>query len=170
MMKTIRILAILILTCMLVFASYVIVSADDNSCRDLWGFSYSLEFPPGYWSTGWHNYEFELTDPNGTEYTYLDFQVTEEADLVRGQVYLRFWTLRSAEGLLTEINPLQDTVMQVSWGPGLSYTEMKDFRSGTAVEVRWDGGDWISLEAGPLMNWCGYENNGHFLRSWGPKY
>ena len=141
-----------------------------------WTSSYSLELPAGYWTLGWHSYDFALTDAEQTSFFHVDFYVTDAAPLHKGQVQLRFLGMRSVDDVVTEINPAQDTVMQVTFvygnpdfTPG-TREQAEAQRAAISVQVRWDGGGWITLPSGPLTKFCAVANPGRFMRSWGKSY
>jgi hypothetical protein len=141
-----------------------------------WTSSYSLELSAGYWTPGWHSYDFDLTDAGQTSFYHIDFYVTDAAPLHKGQVQLRGLGMRSVDDEVTEINPAQDTVMQVTFVYG-----NPDFTPGTreqaeaqratlTVQVQLDSGGWIALPSGPLTKFCAVANPGRFMRSWGMNY
>lgn len=144
-----------------------------SGCGHQWTWSHTLEFPPGFWEAGFHQYDFLVSSPQGTSYYHWDFQAIEDAPLHQGQAILRYWVVTSADGPLTEVSPAQDTAMQLTWiwGPDeLSRKEAEAFRASSALQVRWDGGEWVNVPAGPLTKGCAWDNPGHFQRSWGHNY
>ena len=157
----------LLLACMLLFAGFAPVGAEPSDNAKQWLFSHSLEFPPGFWEPGAHSYDFHLR-ADGVDYTFhVEFEVTDDAPLYKGQVQLRFGGLSTPEGGVTEINPAQDTVMQLTWLAGTDRQAAKAFRETSNLEISWDGGDWVDVPAGPLTKASAFFNPGKFKRSWG---
>ncbi len=141
-----------------------------------WTSSYTLELPTGYWTPGWHSYDFALTDAEQTSFFHVDFQVTDAAPLHKGQVQLRFTALHSVDGVVSEINPAQDTVMQLTliygnpdFTPG-TREQAKAQRAAVTVQMRWDSGGWITVPSGPLTKLCAFANPGRLMRNWGTSY
>ncbi len=171
-MKT-RLLAGLLIVFALAFWSFLPAKVEANDCAQQWTWSHTLEFAPGFWEVGSHQQEFLWSSPEGTSYWQLEFQATEEAPLHQGQVFLRYWVITSADGSITETNPAQDTAMQLTWIWGrdeMSRQEAEAFRTATTLQVRWDGGEWVDVPAGPLTNGCAWDNPAHFQRSWGRNF
>ena len=169
-MKVIRVTASLLIVLVIGFSAVYIVGATDNDCKNSWGFSSSLEFEPGYWTPGDHNYEMKIdAGPISPFYVYNEFKVTDSENQLKGQVQFRFNGLRSIDGYITQIHPSQDTVMQFAWkgDEGESRDEIVDIQSQTIVQFRWDGGDWVTVYPGPVTSFCALDNPGKFMRSWG---
>ena len=115
-MKVIRVAASLLIVWVICFSAVYIVGAEDEECIHRWDFRYSLEFEPGYWTPGPHNYEMEIVGgPYDGTFWINEFEATESADPIKGQVQLRLSGLTSIDEGITEIHPSQDTVMQLSW-------------------------------------------------------
>ncbi len=172
-MKALRFATSALLALALSLLSAAPVAAQGNDCATTWVHSHSLELPPGFWSSGSHNYEIAGSESGVPFSFYREFLVTNAAPLIRGQAYLRFVGVATSQGPVTEINPAQDTVMQITFlysDPVLARPQAEASRAATTVQMRWDGGSWISVAPGPLMKLCTFDNPGHFLRSWGPKF
>lgn len=165
-MRTLRLAAFLLLLCVSAYAASPQVEAQTHDCDDTWTFSSSLEFAPGYWQPGWHTYEFAWSTFEGSDQRQMTFLATADAPLVKGQVQLRFWALVTADGPVTEINPAQDTVMQLSYVSMEDRLYAKNLRASLVLRVRWDGGEWVTVPAGPITKQCAYNNPGLFRRSW----
>jgi hypothetical protein len=69
---------------------------------------------------------------------------------------------------LTEINPAQDTFMQVTIGPGMTKTEAVAYAQSAVIQFRWDGGAWVTVAPGPVA--CvpdfGAGQVGYYFRYW----
>ena len=167
-MRILKLGTILIITCALVFAIIVGAGAEGRDCKNRWALSYSYELPPDFWSSGTHEYEFEIVLDGATINFPQSFDVAEDSDLYKKQVFLRVLGLSSPEGYIEEINISQDTVFQVTFDIPGTRQEAEETASETAAKIRWDGQDWIELSAGPLANWCSWPNAGHFKRTWAP--
>lgn len=168
-MKT-HLFARLLILFALAFLTSFPSGVEAQGCSHQWGWSHTLEFPPGFWEAGAHEYEFLWSAPSGNENCHVEFQASAEVPRRKGQVILRFWGLTSVEGVVEEINPAQDTALQLTWLASPPRAEAADSRLATTLQVHWDGGEWVDVPAGPLTNWCAYDNPAHFMRSWGPKY
>lgn len=174
-MKIVRLALMLLLVCTFSFVGFYEVLAGDKSCAQDWAFSFTLDLRPDFWSIGSHNYTLEVTDEYGTYPPFeIDFDVTGDASLYDRQVFLRWYGLVAPQWTsITEINPSQDTVFQVTWVFPTDWTRIEagEFKTGTATRVKWDGGEWVDIPAGPIVNTCsGGLNPSLFQRSWGPKY
>ena len=172
-MKALQLVSILLMASVLALAGFSQVTVEAKDCAQRWAWSHTVEFRPGFWQPGSHNYYFAWSAPNGDSYRHRTFNVTQDAPLHKGQVLLRFWVIESADGPITEINPAQDTAMQLTWiwAPGeMTRQEAEAFRAATTLQVRWDSGEWVTVPAGPVANACATDNPGHFERSWGPGY
>jgi hypothetical protein len=172
-MKIIRFVSMLLLVCAFSLVGFYQVLAGDENCANDWVFSYTLDLPPDFWATGWHNYTFELTDTGGTFEYYTEFYVTDDAPHYDGQVFLRFWGVKTAPQWtdITEIKPSQDTLFQVTWlNTDVNRNEAGEIQAGIAVRIKWDDGDWIEVTSGPVVNACSWQNPALFVRSWGPTY
>jgi len=148
--------------------------ADKPDCQDQpfdFVHSHTLEFGPGAWSVGMHEYWMRITDPNSSvlELGPAYFNVDENAPMYAGQVFLRFFGLAGLEGPTVSIHPEQDTVMQLSWAyeDYLTAKERESVREAITVEFMWDGGEYVTVPAGPIMSMCSFFNHGYFLRTWG---
>jgi hypothetical protein len=145
-----------------------------SDCGHSWSWNFTLEFPPGFWKAGPHQYNFHITTEEGVEvFRHREFQATENAPLYRGQVFLRTPYLLSVDGQVTEINPAQDTAMQLTWYTNpdeFSRKEAEALRDATALQVSWDNGEWVDVPAGPLTKFCAFYKPSHFQRSWGHGY
>jgi hypothetical protein len=161
----------LLLAAVLALTTLVPAAAKENDCHNYWHFSHTLEIDSGFWSAGDHYYEFMIAYSDGsTTYTYLDMPVNPDADLYKGQVYLRYWALLYQDMMLPAVHPDQDTVFQISWPTFESSAEAKAFAQTVEVYVSWDGGEWIIVPQGPVTSNCAFNNPGHNMRSWGPVY
>lgn len=140
-----------------------------------WTWNHSIEFPRGYWSDGSHWYQFYLYRPDSlwdppVVTRAQQFLVTPMAPLLKDQVQLRGLGLLSSQGVLHEIHPAQDTVMQLSWlSARPTRQEAKAWSESLVVMFRWDGGDWVVVPAGPVTSYC-TRNPGLFWRRWGAHY
>jgi hypothetical protein len=177
-MKIVKLITILVLVISASLLSFdgVLAQDEDDQCSKNWYMSFSLELLPGYWTTGEHNYTFELTDSStGTVEYPMALNVSETAPLYDGQVMLRFWGIVTSPmwTTLSEINPSQDTVFQVTWVAfDMSKKDAQDYFDslGLAARIKWDYKDWIEMSAGPLMNGCQWESDDLFHRDWGRPY
>jgi len=133
--------------------------------------SHTLEFVPGAWSVGTHTYQLRVTYPNSIvlELGPVNFNVEENAPMYTGQVFLRFFGLTWLEGTTLSIHPDQDTLMQLSWAyeDYLTAKERKAIQEALVVEFMWDGGEYVTVPAGPIMSYCSAFNHGYFTRVWG---
>ena len=126
-MKGLRITIGILISSVIFFVAISIAGAQENECADDWVFSYSIEFDPGYWSIGDHNYEISvISGPYAGATWSNEFEVKEQAVLIDGQVQLRVGGLISIDGPQTIINPAQDTIMQVTWALFESRNEAND--------------------------------------------
>lgn len=148
-----------------------------NDCTHFWANADTIEFKPGFWTVGTHTYQYKIIDPSGTFLFPLNqFQVDNNALLLDGQVLLRLVGLRSSQGAVTTINPAQDTaglVLNIYTDDSDNPLSRKDAEAAAAqtiVQISWDGGPWITLNAGPLKSSCALMNGGFFERSWGRSY
>lgn len=152
-----------------VFLALVIftpVQADPPACLGQFVHSYSVEFEPGYWTPGFHTYDFRTTLPDGTVNAFsVTFEVTTAAPLHQGHVELRLFGLISIDGPVTEIHPDQETVMELSWlhEEGLTPAERQAVRDALLEEFQWDGGGFVAIPAGPIVSYCTFENPGRFM-------
>jgi len=133
--------------------------------------SHTLEFSPGAWSFGSHEYWTRVTNPDSSvqEFGPVYFSVDENAPIYTGQVFLRFFGLTGLEGPTISIHPDQDTAMQLSWvyEKDLTARERNAFQEDLVVEFKWDGGAYVTVPAGPIMSLCTEFNHGFFFRTWG---
>jgi len=175
-MKYRKVIGILLVT--LVLPAMIVIPAlvDQPGCQTVsWDFvhSHTVEFFPGDWSVGSHVYQMRITLPD-SEVLELDpvyFEVTEDAPLYKGQVFLRLWGLTSLEDSIDDlkIHPDQDTVLQLSWTYPEDYdaNERKAERDSLIVEFKWDGNEYVTISAGPIVSFCSVTNQGHYMRNWG---
>lgn len=176
-MKILKFTTILLVVIALSLLSFFQVLAQDENCDNDWYINFNQELLPGYWTPGEHSYTFELTDQDlGTEEYTIYFEVSESAPIYDGQVMLRFTGPKTFPRFthVDEINPLQDTVFQVSWVSfDSTRNEAIEFFSeyGVAARIRWDGVDYITMKSGPLMNGCDFQDDSVlFFRHWEKPY
>jgi hypothetical protein len=127
----------------------------------------TMELPAGYWSEGTHTYTIDTYTALGTVTTYtVEFLVSADAPLYRGQVRLGLFEPTSFFMSVEAINPAQDTFMQATyWAPYQYANDMFD------KGVFWvDEEDPITIEAGPIHNRCSDQHWSWYLRNYGPKY
>lgn len=166
-MKTSRFVSSWIVSLALVLVSVTPTAAKSKDCAQTWTWSHSLEFPPGFWEAGPHNYDFHILSPNGEGNFHIEFQSAVGTPLYDGQVQLRLSGLRwNQPDVITEINPGQDTVLQLSFVSSPTRAAAVDEREATTFQARWDGGAWVDVAAGPITKECARDNPGRFLRSW----
>jgi hypothetical protein len=109
-----------------------------------WAITFSYRFPSGFWSIGTHEYTLENDCPNlkdGSGSWTKTFDVSENAALLSGDVYLRLSGLRDGpleSNSIESINPMQTTTASMSLiemtrsDAELAFKDCK-------VTVRWDG-------------------------------
>jgi len=148
--------------------------ADKPDCQDQpfdFVHSHSLEFSPGAWSVGSHEYRMRISylDSTLAELGPVYFNAEENAPLYAGQVFLRFFGLAGLEGTAPSVHPDQDTVMQLSWiyDEHLTAKERDAIHEALNIEFMWDGGEYVTVPAGPIMSYCSVFNHGYFFRVWG---
>jgi hypothetical protein len=163
-MKSPRFFVSLFISVVLLLVSSTVAAAESTGCAEGWTYSNSLEFAPGFWEVGPHAYDFHLVSPGGEANFHREFQSTMDAPLYKFQVQLHFSGLQP--GSLSEINPEQDTVLQLTTGFS-SKADAAATRAATVFQARWDGGEWVDLPAGPITKSCVF-NNGSLKRTWGP--
>ena len=166
-MKTSRLILSWLISLALILVSVTVTAAQSNDCAQTWTWSHSLEFPPGFWEAGPHNYDFHILSPYGEDNFHIEFQSTVDAPLYDSQVRLRLDALQPGD--LTEINPEQDTVLQLTFGFYQTREEAVTFRQATTFQARWDGGAWVDIPAGPITKTCAFLHS-RLHRSWGPNY
>ena len=152
--------------------------ADPPDCQGRWFWSYNLDLPQGFWSEGWHRYQMRSAI-NGTVVFTPDpifFRVTPEAPTYQGQGQLRFYAVRvyvdGAALQVGQLNPAQDTYMQVSDDLRGSKSDADGFAANETVEVTWDDGGWTAMPRGPVLSFCAFDplRLGIWERQWGPGY
>ncbi len=125
-------------------------------------YSYTLEFPPGYWSLGEHTYTIYLLETD-EEFTNT-FTVDASAPLVDGQVRLGFAGLSP----IAVINPAQDTFMQYTLLWPTVYRPLLDYyHDNDTVTFSWDGSEPLRILAGPITNACTVYNPAFLKRTYG---
>jgi hypothetical protein len=174
-MKIVRLTMALLIVVALCILSFIQVLAQEEDCANDWFISYTLELRPDFWTEGVHNYIFEWSIDGVPQLSEpIFFDVTEDAPLYDGQVHLRFWGLKTAPRWtdLTEINPSQDTVFHIAEvAMDSSRRDAMETLEGISSRIKWDGGDWIDLSEGPIINGCAWFQDSYlFNRSWGPPY
>jgi hypothetical protein len=152
--------------------------AEPPDCQGHWFWSHNLDLPQGFWSEGSHTYQMRSAI-NGTVVFTADpisFRVTPEAPTYPGQAQLRFYAVRVyAEGAalqVDQLNPQQDTYMQVSDDLRGSKAEADGFAASEKDEVMWDGGGWTAMTRGPVLSVCAFDplRLGIWERQWGTGY
>lgn len=134
-----------------------------------WSVLYTIQFPPAYWTAGPHENDLNVDDSSVSTFTAFYFNSTPDAPLYPGQVRLGFWGIHSSsQAGLTEINPAQDSFMQVTMNGFLSRQDAVAYAQSAAIQFRWDGGDWVTVEPGPINcapnAWSG--QTGYYMRIW----
>lgn len=174
-MKSLKIGGILLIVLALSAMIATSVMADAPYCKNQsydFVHSHTLEFSPGAWSVGTHEYWMRIAYNPGSfekEIGPLYFNVDENASLYPGQVFVRFFGLTWLEGATLSIHPDQDTVMQLSWvyEKDMTARERNAFQEDLIVEFKWDGGAYVTVPAGPVISLCTEFNHGFFFRTWG---
>jgi hypothetical protein len=152
--------------------------ADPPDCQGHWFWSYTVNLPQGFWSEGWHHYQLRGAF-NGTVVFTPDpifFQVTPDVPTYQGQAQLRFYAVRvyvdGAVQQVSQLNPDQDTYIQVGDDVRGSESDADAFAATETFEVTWDGGDWTAMPRGPVLSSCAFDplRLGVWEREWGPRY
>src|SRR5574341_357696 len=169
-MKKFRLVSLLF-AFFLAFAVFTpIPAAAKSDCqKNGWEVLYTLEFPPGYWTAGQHENDLSVVDESGTSLVSFTFQSTEDAPLYPGQVRIGFWGIHAIDvGGLDEINPAQDSFMQLSQTDFASRENAQASADSAVVQFSWDGGDWVTIAPGPVTcapnAWSGQK--GYYHRHW----
>jgi hypothetical protein len=171
-MKGLRLTLISIFILLICLSLVSTAGANDKDCKNKADVTWSLEFKPGYWSVGEHIYEGRILTGPFAGFTWSnEFTVSETAELYKGQVQMRIGgliTINDPDNPVFEIHPKQDTVMQVTWATeDESREEVLAIAQNSTFEFRWDGGEWVTIEPGPVRSQCALVNPSSFLRSWG---
>lgn len=146
-----------------------ISAAAKSACQtNGWEVLYTLDFPPAYWVAGPHENDLKVVDSSGTSLTSHPFQSTYDAPLYAGQVRIGFFGIRWRDiGGLGEINPAQDSFMQVTFGFA-TREEARAYADSTIVQFSWDGGEWIDIPPRPVNCAPGAFSDqvGYYYRHW----
>ncbi len=138
-----------------------------GQCSDgAWSYSYTLEFPAGFWSPGQHEYTMYYLDINGYSESFTNtFTVDPGAPIVKGQV--RFGPFDVAP--TDVINPAQDTFMQFTSIFGRNIISvLLPYIDGDLYLFSWDGREPVQIMPGPLTSFCGaVPPNAYLLRNHG---
>jgi hypothetical protein len=115
-----------------------------NGSLDNWIASFKFDFKAGFWSVGEHDYTLSI-DCSGTARDYSatrTFQVSENAELFQGEVYLRLEGVHKTDLSLdpiSEVHPLQRTAALVSL-PHLTSAAAESAVNGDCKgSISWDG-------------------------------
>ena len=142
-------------------------------CKGTFAFSYTREYKPGDWALGAHEYQIKVYEPISEEWWTnppMYFNVAEEAPLIDGQVNFRGSGVETKEGTVVQINPDQDSVMQLTFINIFERDLGEQFRESVEVEFSVDNGEFEAISPGPLTAECGWNNPGRFNRSWGSSH
>lgn len=120
-----------------------------------WGITFEYRFPAGYWSVGTHEYTLQSDCPNiedGSGIWTNVFSVSETAQLLSGDVYLRLVGLRDKpipEGSKSVeiIHPMQTTIAAATIIEISQSDAERAFRD-CMITVAWDGGEPSVLTPG----------------------
>ncbi|NOH01045.1 MAG: hypothetical protein HND47_03245 [Chloroflexi bacterium] len=118
-----------------------------------WAIVFEYRFPSGFWSVGTHEYTLEVyclsikfdDGTQGGSYTQI-FDVSDDADLLSGDVYLRLSGLKygpqwpSTAQDIERIHPLQTTTAAIILTDN-TRTEAELARTDCTVTISWDGGE-----------------------------
>lgn len=122
------------------------VNSQSQDDMPYWVVTWELIFAPEYWSIGTHEYTIDASCPN-----YPDsngnwtntFDVSEDASLLPGKVYLRFAGVKKQPiGIapsLDKIHPAQATV--ALFGNIGTHAEDEQLSTDCTVTLSWDGGE-----------------------------
>lgn len=140
--------------------------APSQCANEQHGYSWTLEFPAGYWTPGIHHYTLNRVNPifGDVEIYEINFTVDADAPLLHSQVRL------GPGGLypIDVIHPAQDTFMQMTYALPVAYAGwLEFFRDSDIVNFSWDGGPETSVQAGPIRNFCAERSSGWMQRTYG---
>ena len=152
--------------------------ADPPDCHGHWFWSYNLELPRGFWPEGWHRYQLRGAFNGAVVFTPepVFFNVAPEAPTYQGQAQLRFYAVRvyvdGAAVQVSQLNPAQDTYVQVIDDVRGSKTDADAYAASETFEVTWDDGAWTAMPRGPVLSVCAFDpvRLGVWERQWGPRY
>ena len=153
-------------------------AADSGGCQGRWFWSYTIELPLGFWSSGPHSYQMQAAINGVVNFTPgpIGFGVTSSAPIYEGQVRLRFFALQAlSNGSIvapTQINPGQDTIFQVQDDLIGTKQQADAFAASESEQFRWDGGPWVEAPRGPVLSFCARHplSTGLWEREWGRPY
>ena len=118
-----------------------------------WAIIFEYHFPAGFWTVGTHEYTLKADCPNIEEASGTQtqtFEVSENATLLSGEVYLRGIGLNNSPiggEPIAQIHPSQSTSAAVSFiNSTRSQAELA--LSNCIVTVSWDGQDPTALTPG----------------------
>jgi hypothetical protein len=169
-MKKLKFVSLLIVFFLVAAVLIPTPAAAKSDCQQNgWEVLYTLQFPPAYWTAGQHENDLKVVDESGTTLVSFIFQSTEDSPIYPGQVRLGFWGIHSIDiAGLDEINPAQDTFMQVSQTNFVSREDAQAYADSAVVQFSWDGGDWVTISPGPVNcapnAWSGQK--GYYHRKW----
>lgn len=143
------------------FAQY----APDQCQSEQRGFSWTLEFPAGYWAPGEHTIDIYWYDDYGWyEANSYNFWVEEGATLLHSQVRFGMHGPYPTD----TIHPDQDTFFQVSLSDQSFNLEWVQFIHDTDhMTVSWDGGEYVEIQPGPITPVCSPYNPALLVRTYG---
>ena len=134
-----------------------------NQCSELKSFNWTLEFPPGYWTTGMHTYTIIWEIPGVSYDVYNnEFYVDQEAPLYPYNVRMGLYGLS-----MNPFNPAQGTFMQITEWVASSLAFLLEYdQANSIVSFSWDGGDPVEIQPSPMTNFCGWDN-AYLVRTYG---
>jgi hypothetical protein len=145
--------------------------ADKNCSGDFLGDNVTYELPAGYWEEGQHTYTIHWYNnqvPNDQGSFINFFEVRSNAPLYHGQVRFGLSGGSYMWSPITVINPAQDTLLQAStWVNNIPY--FLDYPA-TYATFSIDGGPAVTIQAGPVHNFCSVWHINFYLRTWGNSY
>lgn len=150
-------------------------AADSTGCQGRWFWSYTIELPRGFWSSGSHIYQTRGAIDGVVNFVPgpVVFGVTSSAPLYEGQVRLRFFALQAlSNGSIVaprQINTEQDTIFQVADDLIGTKQQADAFAASLSFQFRWDDGPWVDAPRGPVLSFCARHplSLGLWERQWG---